>query len=310
MIALHEELDRYLRLRRSLGHDLSDAARLLPRFVNYLEGIGADFVSTETALEWAQQPFASPGTTVWPRRMMAVRGFARYLTGVDPRTEVPPLGLLPMRRRWRPPFIYSEADVAALVAQCRQSIPSPFRALTYETLIGFLAATGLRVGEALRLDRIDLDRSGGVLQIRRSKFGKSRLVPLHSTVLEALVHYDVQRDQLRPKVSSPSFFIANRGSRLIYPTVSQTFRMVRDAAGVGAGAAVPPRVHDLRHSFAVHCLVRWYRDGAAVQPRLQWLSTYLGHRDPRSTYWYLSAAPELLAQAVERLESATWMVAP
>jgi integrase len=194
MIALRDELDRYLRLRRSLGHDLSDAARLLPRFVSYLEEVGADFVSIEVALEWAQQHPAEPGTTVWPRRMTAVRGFARYLTGVDPRTEVPPLGLLPMRRHWRPPFIYSEADVAALIAQCHHSIPSAFRALTFETLIGLLAATGLRVGEALRLDRTDLDQSDGVLRIRRSKFGKSRLVPLHSTVLDALALYATQRD--------------------------------------------------------------------------------------------------------------------
>lgn len=310
MIALHAELERYLRLRRSLGHDLSDAGRLLPSFVKYVESVGADFVSTELALAWAQQPAAEPGTTVWPRRMMAVRGFTRYLTGVDARTEVPPVGLLPMRRHWRPPFVYGEADVAALMAQCRQSISTPFRALTYETLIGLLAATGLRVGEALRLDRTDLDQNRGVMQIRRSKFGKSRLVPVHRTVSDALDHYAARRDQLWPKPSSPTFFIANCGRRLIYPTVSQTFRMVRIAAGVGAATAVPPRIHDLRHSFAVHCLVRWYRDGADVQSRLQLLSTYLGHRDPRSTYWYLSAAPELLAHAVERLESATSAVTP
>jgi len=310
MTTLHEELDRYLRLRRSLGHDLSDAARLLPRFVNYLEGAGADAVTIDLALAWAQEPDAQPGTTVWSRRMTAVRGFARYLTGVDSRTEIPPLGLLPMRRHWRPPFIYSEADVAALMAQCQRSIPSAFRALTFATLIGLLAATGLRVGEALRMDCTDLDQGDGVLQIRRSKFGKSRLVPLHATTLAALVHYAEQRNQSRPKVSSPSLFIANRGTRLIYPTVQQTFQMVRDASGVGAGSPAKPRIHDLRHTFAVRCLVGWYCDGAPVQPRLQWLSTYLGHRDPRSTYWYLSAAPELLGRAVERLEAAARAVAP
>lgn len=310
MSVLHEELDRYLRLRRSLGHDLSDAARLLPRFVTYLEVIGADFVTIDAALTWAQAPDAGPGTTVWPRRMMAVRGFARYLTGVDPRTEVPPVGLVPMRRRWRSPFIYREADVVALMAECRRSIPSPFRALTFETLLGLLAATGLRVGEALRLDRADLDQGEGVLLIRRSKFGKSRVVPLHTSVLDALEHYAAQRDQFHPKPASQSFFVSNRGTRLIYPTVSEMFRKVCDAAGVGAAASVQPRIHDLRHSFAVHCLVGWYRAGAAVQARLQWLSTYLGHRDPRSTYWYLSAAPELLAHAVERLDSVTSMATP
>jgi integrase/recombinase XerD len=310
MMALQEELDRYLRLRRSLGHDLSDAARLLPRFVNFLEGIGADFVSIDAALAWAQQPEASPGTTVWPRRIMAVRGFARYLAGLDPRTQVPPVGLVPMRRRWRSPFIYSEADVLALMAECRRSIPSPFRAFTYETLFGLLAVTGLRVGETLRLDRGDLDLSDGILVIRRSKFGKSRLVPLHTSVLDVLDRYTRQRDQRRPKPASPGFFISNRGTRLLYADVWQMFRQVRDAAGVGTGVPVRPRIHDLRHSFAVRCLVEWYRDGVDVQVRLQWLSTYLGHRDPRSTYWYLSAAPELLAHAVKRLECVTLAVEP
>jgi len=196
------------------------------------------------------------------------------------------------------------------MAGCRQSIPSPFRALTYETLFGLLAVTGLRVGEALRLDRGDLDRSDGVLVIRRSKFGKSRLVPLHDSVRDVLEGYAGQRDQLHPKPASPSFFLSNRGTRLIYADVSQMFRQVRDGAGVGSEAPVRPRIHDLRHSFAVRCLVGWYRDGADVQVRLQWLSTYLGHHDPRSTYWYLSAAPELLAHAAQRLERVTGVVAP
>lgn len=308
MSTLREELDRYLRLRRSLGHNLSDAARLLPRFVSYLEDIGADFVTIDAALDWAQQPDAEPGTTVWPRRMGAVRGFARYLSGIDARTQVPPVRLVPMRRHWRPPFIYSDDDVLALMAQCRRSIPSPFRALTYETLLGLLAATGLRIGEALRLDRGDVNQGGGVLLIRRSKFGKSRMVPLHATTLGALNRYASHRDQLPSRQYDPSFFVSNRGARLIYPTVSQTFRMLCDTAGVGAAGGIRPRIHDLRHSFAVRCLVGWYRDGSAVQSRLQWLSTYLGHRDPRSTYWYLSAAPELLGHAVQRLDSAPWMV--
>ena len=242
--------------------------------------------------------------------MEAVRGFARYLAGVDSRTQVPPIGLVPMRKRWRPPFIFSEADVAALIAECRRSIPSPFRALTYETLFGLLAVTGLRVGEALRLDRDDLDRREGLLVIRRSKFKKSRLVPLHDSVQKVLVGYAARRDAVHPKPESPAFFLSNRATRLIYPDVFQMFRQVRNAVGIGNDSSVRPRIHDLRHSFAVHCLVEWYRDGADVQSRLQWLSTYLGHHDPRSTYWYLSAAPELLAHAAQALERAPWAVAP
>ncbi len=122
-------LDDYLSLRRSLGHELSDAARLLPRFVNYLEATAAEFVTVNAALCWSQEPQSAPGTTVWPRRMMAVRGFARYMSGIDSRTEVPPVGLLPFRRSWRQPFIYSEADILGLMAQTRRSIPTPFARL-------------------------------------------------------------------------------------------------------------------------------------------------------------------------------------
>jgi integrase len=144
-----------------LGHDLADAARLLPRFIAYLDGRGAEFVTIEAALAWSLEPSTPAGSTVPGRRMMAVRGFARYLSGVDPRTEVPPASLIPIRRRWRPPFIYSEADIAALMDEARRSIPRPLRSATYVTLIGLLAATGLRVGEALRLDRADVDLVDG-----------------------------------------------------------------------------------------------------------------------------------------------------
>ncbi|MHB8508607.1 MAG: tyrosine-type recombinase/integrase [Candidatus Dormibacteria bacterium] len=303
MTALRQELDRYFRLRRSLGHDLAEAARLLPRFVEYLELTGAEFVTIDAALAWSQAPDAAPGTTVWPRRMMAVRGFARHLAGIDSRTEVPPVGMIPFRQRWRPPFIYAEADIIALMSEARGSIPSPFRATTFETLIGLLAVTGLRVGEALRLDRGDLDCFEGVLAVRRSKFGKSRQVPLTSSALNALREYARQRDLHERHLASPSFFISGRGTRLIYPNVLEMFRRLCDAAAVGAGSPMRPRIHDLRHSFAVHTLVGWYRDGGDVQSRLPWLSTYLGHRDPCSTYWYLSAAPELLGHAMKRLEA-------
>ena len=302
--ALTEALETYLKLRRSLGHDLADAARLLPRFVDYLDSNGIEFVTIEAAVAWSQAIQAEAGTTVWPHRMIAVRGFARFLSGADPRTQIPPIGLMPMRRHWRPPFIYSDADVSALMAQCRRQMASAFRAATYETMIGLLTATGLRVGEALRLDRGDVDWPEGVLQIRRSKFGKSRQVPLHPTVVEALAEYARKRDEFMPRPLSPSFFIANRGTRLIYPTVSQEFVRLRGAAGVGSCSPIVPRIHGLRHTFAVRTLVDWYRDGVDVHTRVPWLSTYLGHRDPRYTYWYLSAAPELLAHAAARLERA------
>ena len=304
MSALSQHLQEYLRLRRLLGHDLADAARLLPRFVTYLEANDADYVTIAAAVAWSLEPDAPAGTTVWGRRMMVVRGFARYLSAIDPRTEVPPAGLIPIRRRWRPPFIYAEADIVALMGEARRAIPQPLRAATYETLIGLLAATGLRVGEAIRLDRDDIDFSEGVLLVRRSKFGKSRQVPLQPSTLQALHEYTRRREKLCPHPSSESFFVSLRGTRIIYACVWPTFRMLCDGAGVGAGSVLAPRIHDLRHTFAVRTLLGWYRDGVDVQARLPWLATYLGHRDPRSTYWYLSAAPELLGHAARLLEHA------
>jgi integrase/recombinase XerD len=304
MSALARHLDDYLRLRRLLGHELRDAARLLPRFIAYLEAREMEFVTVEAAVAWSLEPVAPARTTVWGRRFMAARGFARYLSGIDARTEIPPAGLIPIRRQWRPPFIYSEADIVALMENARRSIPQPLRAATYETLIGLLAAAGLRVGEALRLDRGDIDWAEGVLLVRRSKFGKSRQVPLQPSTLQALGDYEDRRDRLCPLPKSGSFFVSLRGTRIIYECVWPTFRMLCQRAGVGAGAALTPRVHDLRHSFAVSTLLRWYRDGHDIQARLPWLATYLGHREPRYTYHYLSAAPELLGHAARLFEHA------
>ena len=308
MSTLEQSLADYLQLRRSLGHDLADAARLLPRFVAYLDTVGADTVTIEHALAWSQHD-VDPATTVGPCRMTAVRGFARYLAGLDPRTEIPPVGLLPHRRRWRPPFIYTNDDIAALLDQTHQSLPRPaLRAATYHTLVGLLATTGLRIGEAIRLDRADVDWSDGVLLIRESKFGKSRQVPVHTTTLGALAVYAAQRDQAQPSLQQPSFFVSSRGTRLCYQVVCHTFRKLVDAAKVGAASTATPTLHGLRHSFAVRTLLEWHRTGQDVDARLPWLSTYLGHRDPRSTYWYLSATPELLAVAADRLQAASTAV--
>ena len=301
MSALSECADDYLRLRRSLGHDLAEAHRLLPRFVAYLDAVGAPTVTIDAALAWAQQPDVDPATTVWPRRMTVARGFARHMAGLDARTEVPPLGLIPMRQRWRAPFIYSSSDVAALMAEAR-SLRWRLPAATHETLIGLLAATGMRVGEALRLDPSDVNWADGVLLIRVSKFGKSRQVPVLASTLAALGRYAVVRDELCTKPVTSSFLVSVRSTRLIYPVVQQVFDRFRTATGIGKGASSRPRIHDLRHTFAVHTLLEWYRAGEDVEARIPWLSTYLGHRDPRSTYWYLSAAPELLALAAGRLE--------
>jgi integrase/recombinase XerD len=304
MTALEQHLDDYLRLRRALGHKLADAHRLLPRFVTYLDSHDIEFVTVEAALAWSLEREVPAGSVVPSHRMMVVRGFARYLSGIDARTEVPPAGTIRHPTRWRRPFIYSDADVLAMIEQARVVIPQPLRSATYQTLIGLLATTGMRVGEALRLDRGDLDRSEGVLRIRESKFGKSRLVPLHASTVDALERYDHTRQRLLPEPSTESLFVSLRGTRVIYETVWPAHRRLCELAGVGAGSNVTPRIHDHRHSMAVKTLLGWYQDGLDVPSRIGWLATYLGHREPRYTYHYLSAAPDLLAHAARLLNDA------
>jgi integrase/recombinase XerD len=304
MTVLEQHLDEYLRLRRTLGHKLADAHRLLPRFVTYLDKHGAEFVTVEAALAWALEREMPVGSVVPADRMMIIRGFARYLSGIDPRTEVPPAGTIRHPHRWRRPFIYTDTDVLAMIEQARVVIPQPLRSATYQTLIGLLATTGLRVGEALRLDRGDLDRAEGVLRVRVSKFGKSRLVPLQASTVDALERYDHTRQRLLAEPSTEALFVSLRGTRVIYETVWPAHRMLCQLAGVGASSTVAPRIHDHRHTFAVNTLLGWYRDGVDVPSRISWLSTYLGHREPRYTYHYLSAAPDLLAHAARLLNDA------
>jgi integrase len=308
--ALEQALADYLQLRHSLGHEMAEAGRLLPGLVAYLDARGLPTVTTEAALAWAQQAPKSPTgrvTTIGPRRMTAARGFARYLSGTDPNTGVPPLGLMPRRGPWRQPFIYTSADIDALLEAARRTIVSPLRAATYQTLIGLLAASGLRIGEAVKLDRGDVNWAEGVLLIRESKFGKSRLVPLHPSSMQALADYARLRDQLQPEAAE-AFFTSLNCKRLLYAVVQVTFRQLIGDADIGAGAPWPPRLHDLRHSFAVRTLLAWYQAGEDVQAKIPSLSTYLGHREPASTYWYLSAAPELLALAAARQDTA-WRAA-
>ena len=304
MTALEQAMTDYLQLRRSLGHELADVGRLLPSFVSYLDAHGSPTVTIEAALGWAQQPATDRVTSVGSRRMTAARGFARYLAGIHDSTQVPPAGLMPQPQRCRRPFIYSPADIEAVMDQIRCSIASPFRVATYQTLIGLLAVSGLRIGEAIKLDRSDVDWATGVLLIRESKFGKSRLVPLHPRVVEVLAEHTDLRNTMQPRSKEPSFFVSLTRKRLSYAVVCQTFRQVVDNAGVGSGAPSKPRLHDLRHTFAVRTMLEWYRSGQDVQAKLPSLSTYLGHREPASTYWYLSAAPELLALAAARQNTA------
>jgi integrase/recombinase XerD len=301
--ALAQRAEQYLRLRRALGHQLDDAHRLLPRFVAYLDSVGVSTITIEAALIWVRRPDAGPASSVWFRRMIVVRGFARYMSGIDAATQIPPLGLVTFRRHWRAPFIYSARDVEDLMTQVPQLIPTPLRAATFRTMIGILAATGMRVGEALALARRDVDWDEGVIVVRASKFNKSRELPLDSSTVNALAGYAQIRDRWVPRPASPTFFVSGKGTPIIYTDFGVKFRELVARTGVGADSPARPCIHDLRHSFAVHTLVRWYQAGEDVAALLPRLSTYLGHLTPGYTYWYLSAAPELLALAANRLEN-------
>jgi integrase len=303
MSQLRAALDDYLRIRRALGFKLERAGRLLPQFVVHLEQAGAVTVTTELALAWAKQP-PDGHPAWWAERMGLVRGFARHLRAFDPATQVPPADLLPRPARRATPYLYSDTDVGALMKATR-ALRSPLRRATYETLVALLAVTGMRVGEAIRLDRDDLDWTNGLLTVRHSKFGKSRQVPLHPSTVEALTSYARLRDQFCPQPTAQSFFVSISGAQLIYQNVHWTFlQLVRRAGLQRRSATCRPRPHDLRHTFAVRTLLDWYRAGLDVEARLPLLSTYLGHFEPSNTYWYLSAAPELMALASQRLEHA------
>lgn len=297
-------VEDYLRLRRALGFKLDEHARLLRKFVAHLDAIGAEVVTIEVALSWAVEPIVPAGSVVPAMRLLVVRGFARYLTGIDPRTEIPPTGLIPLRRHRRVPYIYTDEEILALMGRARRAIRQRLVAATYDTLIGLLAATGMRISEAIKLDNADIDYNQAVLLVRESKFNKSRYLPVHDSTLDALERYVHQRDQLCPDPRDPSFFVSLRRRRLDDCAVHVTFRRLCDASGVGASAPFPPRLHDLRHTKAVRTLLDWYREGVDVQARLPALSTYLGHLNPAYTYYYLSAAPELLAHAAGMLDAA------
>jgi integrase/recombinase XerD len=303
MSTLNDALADYLSMRRALGYKLDRTGQLLADFVDYAEGLGAQHITPEVALTWATKPVGADRS--WhAARLSAIRGFARYLSTVDPATQIPPADVLPGRSRRAVPYL-SDAEIAAMMAAAND-IRAPLRAATYATLIGLLAATGIRIGEAIALDRDDVDRDTGLLMVRDSKFGKSRELPLHPSTVDALGAYARLRDRLCPAPATAAWFVSTTGTRLIYKNAHLTFHRLTERAGLTARSQrCRPRPHDLRHTFAVTTLLNWYRDGADVHPRLPLLSTYLGHADPGQTYWYLSAAPELLALAAQRLDHRT-----
>lgn len=304
MTALQKAVEDYLSMRRALGFKLRLPAGMLRDFAAFLEREGSLHITVALALRWAKQP-AAVQPAQWANRLAVVRRFAQFMAASDPRTEIPPPDLLPYRYHRTQPYIYREAEIGQLMrAATRIRSATGLRARSYVTLIGLLAVTGLRISEALALDDRDVDLTQGVLTIRRTKFGKSRLVPLHSSATPALRRYLRARDRVYPTRPDDAFFIGEQGRRLTEWAARHTFNQLSRQTGLrGPNDRRGPRLHDLRHHLAVSTLIKWYRRGVDVEARLPVLATYLGHGHITDTYWYISAVPELLRLAAERLET-------
>lgn len=298
MSTLTAHVEDYLRLRRGLGFKLERAGHLLPQLVDHVEAAGSATLTTEAAISWARLP-ANARPNHWAARLSVARGFARYLQTIEPATEVPPEGVFPARRHRPAPYLWSHQDIHRLLDGARSLRPR-LRAATHETLFGLLAASGMRVGEAVGLDRDDVTFDTGVITIRHAKFDRSRLVPLHATTTAALRSYATERDCLCPPRPSMAFFVSGAGTRLDRSAVAKTLRQITTAMGLRTDT-LHPTAHQLRHSFAVRTLIDWHRSGVPVDEHIATLSTYLGHVSPADTYWYLSASPELMGLAADRL---------
>lgn len=301
MTSLRSALTQYLSMRQGLGYKYQQQARRLSEFVSFMEEHNATTIRTKLAMTWATLPPDRHAS--WALRLTDVRGFARHVANIDPQTEVPPLGSLPPLRRAKP-YVYSDAEVGALLAAALALPPATgLRRWTYHYLFGLIAVTGMRLSEAIGLQRSDVDLDGGVLTVRQSKFGKSRLIPLHHTTCEALRDYAKRRDAHLESRCGPHFFVAERGGRLLHQYVHRVFwRLSREIGLRRSGDHTGPRVHDFRHRFAIRTLLGWYHEGLDVEQQLPTLSTYLGHTCVRDTYWYLSACPELMEEAARRLD--------
>ncbi|HYH22048.1 MAG TPA: tyrosine-type recombinase/integrase [Azospirillum sp.] len=315
MSRLSEDLDRYLAIRRGLGFRLDTAERVLRRFAAFADGEGAEHVSTALFLRW-QETFGRANQQTWARRLSMVRLFAQWLCGIDPRHEVPPRALIPGRGRRARPYIYSDGEIRRIL-EAAAELPSinGIRALTCSTLFGLIAVSGLRIGEAVFLDAADVDLEAGILTLRRGKGGTARLLPLAASTTRRLAAYASERDRLLG-ATPDAFFVSDRGGRLTACGARGNFAAVCQTIGLrppekyhryGRG----PRLHDLRHTFAVRTLINWYRTGQDPAREMIKLTSYLGHASPVHTYWYIEAVPDLLELASERAAaSLAWEVRP
>jgi integrase/recombinase XerD len=306
MNTLPQELDRYLTIRRSLGYKLATEERILRKFISFAESENAEYINTALFVRW-QESFGKANKQTWAHRLGVVRLFGQWLHSLDSKHEVPPQSLIPSRITRPHPYIYSEEQIRRIVEVAAELLSiNGIRALTYSTLFGLIAVTGLRVSEALSLDAADVDLEDGVITLRQGKLGKARLLPVSDCTRMRLADYAKERDRLLGAPST-AFFVSDRGKRLNDCIARYNFAIVCQTIGLrpaqrfnrhGRG----PRIHDLRHTFAVRTLLNWYRHRKEPGREMIKLSTYLGHCNPKHTYWYIEAVPELLELASKRVE--------
>ena len=304
MKRLHQAVKDYLALRRSLGFKLREYGECLHDFVSFLKENGVSNITNKLAVEYATRRQDEKPVS-WSRRLIIIRGFARYRIGADPRTEIPAVGLLKFRSRRARPYLYSEDEIRRLLeAALKMKSPHRLQPHTYYCLFGLLAVSGMRLGEAINLHPQDVDWTQGVLTIRGAKFGKSRLVPLHPSTLAVLLDYAKLRDKIFIERPVSTFLVTSRGTKLEKTNLSRVFReLSRQITIRKPGLRHGPRLHDFRHRFAIKTLLRWYRSGEQVSRRMPVLSTYLGHANVSGTYWYLGSTPELMAAASKLIET-------
>lgn len=300
---LRQSMEEYLSMRRSLGFKLHEAGLRLKDFVSFMEERRAHRITSALALTWAQKS-RDVQPVIWAQRLGVVRNFARYLSAFEPRTEVPPDELLPHRYRRRAPYLYTDQEVRRILAATLELYPpSGLGRWTYHTLIGLLSATGMRPGEALTLEMQDVDLKQCVLTIRGSKFGKSRYVVIHPSTRDAMVRYLRRRERCSAGRDQTRVFLTTQGTPLLEGSAVHTFRRLTHKIGLcGSRTQRNPRLIDFRHRFAVRALVSFYRSGKDPQRWLPVLSTHLGHAWTKETYWYIEQHPDLMRQAMKRLE--------
>lgn len=304
MKSLNRAVHDYIALRRSLGFKLREYGDCLDEFVAFLRKGGSSHITNKLALEYSTR-CQSEKPVSWSRRLCIIRGFARYRFGADPRTEIPPIGLLRFRSQRARPYLYSEVEIRRLLkAALKMKTQYQLQRHTYYCLFGLLAVTGLRLGEVIRLQPQDVDLSAGVLTVRGAKFGKSRLVPLHPSTRAVLRDYVKRRDRLLAGHPIPYFLMTGRGKGMEKSNLSLVFRALSRQIGIRKlGVRHGPRLHDFRHRFAIETLLRWYQGGEDVTRRMPVLSTYLGHVSVSGTYWYLGSTPELITAASKLIET-------